>query len=87
MQQACVEVTESQPRGAGDDEALRNLLTLGVTLREASMRVSTHAADYLGLAERGRIAEGAFADFVVVDRELRLKRVFVEGEEIDLADA
>ncbi len=69
------------------DEALRNLLTLGLTLREASMRVSTHAADYLGLADRGRIAEGAFADLVVLDRDLRLQRIIVEGEAIDLADA
>jgi N-acetylglucosamine-6-phosphate deacetylase len=60
---------------------------LGLSLREASLRVSTHAADYLGLAERGRIAEGAWADVVVVDRDLELKRVIVEGEEIDLADA
>jgi N-acetylglucosamine-6-phosphate deacetylase len=69
------------------DEALRNLVTLGLSVREASLRVSTHAADYLGLADRGRIAEGQYADLVVVDRDLRLSRVIVEGEEIDLADA
>jgi N-acetylglucosamine-6-phosphate deacetylase len=69
------------------DEALRNLELLGLALREASMRVSTHAADYLGLADRGRLAAGCHADCVVVDRDLRLQRVIVEGEEIDLADA
>jgi N-acetylglucosamine-6-phosphate deacetylase len=69
------------------EQALANLVKLGLSLREASLRVSTHAADYLGLAERGRVAEGAWADLVVVDRELELKRVVVEGEEIDLADA
>jgi N-acetylglucosamine-6-phosphate deacetylase len=69
------------------DEALANLVTLGLTLREASMRTSTHAADYLGLADRGRIVEGVHADLVVVGRDLGLQRVIVEGEEIDLADA
>ena len=69
------------------DQALRNLIGLGLTLREASLRVSTHAADYLGIADRGRLTEGRRADFVVLDRDLALTRVVVEGEEIDLADA
>jgi N-acetylglucosamine-6-phosphate deacetylase len=69
------------------DQALRNLVTLGLTLRDASLRVSTHAADYLGLHDRGRIDEGHHADLVVLDRDLQLQRVLVEGEDIDLADA
>ena len=69
------------------DEALRNLVQLGLTLQEASMRVSTHAANYLGLRDRGRLAQGAYADFVTVDAALRLTRVVAEGEEIDVADA
>ena len=69
------------------DQALRNLVELGLSLREASLRVSTHAADYLGLQDRGRIDEGNLADLVVLDRDLQLQRVLVEGEEIDLADA
>jgi N-acetylglucosamine-6-phosphate deacetylase len=44
------------------------------------MRVSTHAADYLGERHRGRLATACLADLVVLDRDLRLKRVFVEGE-------
>ncbi|HEX9276549.1 MAG TPA: N-acetylglucosamine-6-phosphate deacetylase [Casimicrobiaceae bacterium] len=69
------------------DQALRNLVALGLSLHEASLRVSTHAADYLGLKDRGRIDEGHQADFVVLDRDLQLQRVLVEGEDIDLADA
>jgi N-acetylglucosamine-6-phosphate deacetylase len=69
------------------DQALRNLVTLGLSLREAAQRVSTHAADYLGLGDRGRIDEDCCADLVVLDRDLQLQRVLVEGEEIDLADA
>ena len=62
------------------DQALRNLVDdLGLSLAEASMRLSTHAADYLGLADRGRLAAGAWADVVVLDRDLKLTDVFVEG--------
>lgn len=67
------------------DQALRNLVdTLGLDLADASRRVSTHAADHLGLAERGRLAEGAWADVVVLDRDLRLQAVYVEGEPVGL---
>jgi N-acetylglucosamine-6-phosphate deacetylase len=69
------------------DQALRNLVSIGIELEEASRRVSTYAAEYLGLSDRGHLVEGARADLVVLDRELRLQRVIVEGEEIDLANA
>ena len=62
------------------DQALRNLVGLGLDLADASARVSTYAADYLGLQERGRLAPGAYADFVVLDRDLNLKAVYIEGE-------
>ena len=67
------------------DQALRNLVqTLGLPLTDAARRVSTAAADYLGLADRGRLASGAWADVVVMDAALSVQRVFVEGEEIDV---
>lgn len=66
------------------DQALRNLVRLGLGLEDASRRVSTLAADYLGLAGRGRLSTGAWADVVVLDQRLDLIRVVVEGEEIDL---
>lgn len=69
------------------DQALRNLVGLGLALDDASRRVSTFAADYLGLAERGRLQPGSVADCVVLDRDLQLQRVVVEGEEIELAHA
>jgi len=69
------------------DEALRNLVSLGLTIEDASRRTSTHAADYLGLADRGRIQAGCWADLVVMTTALRIQDVFVEGEPIDLADA
>lgn len=66
------------------DLALRNLVQqLGLSLAEASARVSTHAADHLGLDDRGRLAPGAWADAVVLDRDLNVKDVYVEGVSID----
>ena len=62
------------------DQALRNLVKIGLTLEEACLRVSTHAADYLGETRRGRLAPGCHADFVVLDRELNIKAVHIEGE-------
>jgi len=63
------------------DQALRNLVNeLELGLVEASARVSRHAADYLGLADRGRLAPGVWADAVVLDRDLNLQAVYVEGE-------
>jgi N-acetylglucosamine-6-phosphate deacetylase len=70
------------------DQALRNLVEqLGLALAEASARTATHAADYLGLADRGRLGPGEWADIVVLDRDLVLTQVFVEGEAVGLADA
>jgi N-acetylglucosamine-6-phosphate deacetylase len=65
------------------DQALRNLVQLGLPLAEASRRTATLAADHLGLADRGRLQPGAWADIVVLDaRTLRLRQVWVEGEEL-----
>lgn len=70
------------------DLALRNLVdALGLGLAQASARVSTHAADYLGLADRGRLAPGAWADAVVLDRDLNLQEVYIEGAPIEFANA
>jgi N-acetylglucosamine-6-phosphate deacetylase len=69
------------------DQALRNLVSLGLDLADAVQRVSTNAADYLGIEERGRLKAGAYADLVVMDRNLNLKAVYIEGERCDLNDA
>jgi N-acetylglucosamine-6-phosphate deacetylase len=66
------------------DQALRNLVGLGLTLAEASRRTATLAAEHLGLADRGRLVPGAWADIVRLDRGLQLTGVVVEGESIEL---
>jgi N-acetylglucosamine-6-phosphate deacetylase len=69
------------------DQALRNLVGIGLDLADASKRVSTNAADYLGEAKRGRLAPGCFADIVVLGRDLHIKAVYIEGEACDLTNA
>ncbi len=70
------------------DQALRNLVDeLGLDLADASRRTATHAADYLGATDRGRLHTGAWADWVVLDRDLQLTDVFVEGVSIEFAHA
>ena len=70
------------------DKALRNLVgLLGLSLVEASARLATHAADFLGLADRGRLEEGAWADVVVLDAHLAVRGVLVEGDRVELPHA
>ena len=70
------------------DQALRNLVfEVGLGLADASRRVSTHAAQYLGLADRGALRVGAVADMVLLDAQLRVRRVVAEGQDVDVADA
>jgi len=64
------------------DQALRNLVSIGLPLVESSRRVSTYAAEYLGLLDRGRIALGAWADLVALTPTLELEAVYVEGEPV-----
>jgi N-acetylglucosamine-6-phosphate deacetylase len=66
------------------DQALRNLVSIGLSIEDASRRVSTNAADYLGESRRGRLAPGCFADLVVLDRNLCIKAVYIEGELCEL---
>ena len=67
------------------DQALRNLVGLGLSLADASRRTATIAAAHLGLADRGRLVPGAWADMVVLDSALQLKAVWVEGTAVDLS--
>lgn len=66
------------------DQALRNLVDMGLSVADASARTSRYPADYLGLKDRGRIEPGAWADLVVLDRTLRPIAVYVEGEPVNV---
>lgn len=66
------------------DQAIRNVVDhAGVTLSDAVRAASTTPAALLGADDRGRIAVGARADFVVLGRDdLEVRRTIVGGETI-----
>ncbi|MDH0749702.1 N-acetylglucosamine-6-phosphate deacetylase [Pseudomonas sp. GD03842] len=69
------------------DQALRNLVNIGLPLAEASRRLSQFPADYLGIQDRGRLEAGAWADAVYLSRDLDVTAVMVEGETLELENA
>jgi N-acetylglucosamine-6-phosphate deacetylase len=68
------------------DQALRNLVQIGLSLEDAAQRLSRYPAQYLGLTDRGQLFPGAWADIVCFDRTLTLRSVHVEGETHDITD-
>ncbi len=66
-------------------DAVRNLVSIGVPLAEATAMASTRPADYLGLDELGRIKPGARASMVALDGQLQVRGVWIDGEAIDVA--
>ena len=62
------------------DQALRNLVQIGLSLEQAARLISTHAAQYLGLADRGVLHSGAVADCVLLDAQtLQVRQVLIDG--------
>jgi N-acetylglucosamine-6-phosphate deacetylase len=61
------------------DQALRNVVSLGVPVRDAVGMASTVPAALLGRRDLGRIAPGARADLVLFDRALRVRTVIIGG--------
>ena len=64
------------------DQALRNLVQIGLELDDASRRLSQYPADFLGESEIGRIEIGCRADVVVMDARLEIDAVYVGGERV-----
>ncbi len=64
------------------DQALRNLVSIGLDVADAARRLATYPADFIGAGDRGRIAEGAYADLVVMNSDLQIVQVVVEGETV-----
>ena len=65
------------------DAALRNLVSIGLPLEEASRRLSALPARWIGLDDAGRIAPGARADIVALDGDLRVRGVHVAGRPVE----
>jgi N-acetylglucosamine-6-phosphate deacetylase len=63
-------------------DAFRNLISLGLSLEQATEMTSARQAEYLGLQDLGWIEPGARACLVKLDEDLRLQGVWVDGESI-----
>ena len=64
------------------DRAFRTIVNrFGRSVVDAAAMCATTPARQLGLTGLGVIAEGAVADMVVLDREYRVVRTFIAGEE------
>ena len=65
------------------DRALRTIVTrFPRSIVDAALMCSTTPARQLGLADTGRIAAGAVADLVVLDRELDVVTTLIAGEQV-----
>ncbi|MDD4973711.1 MAG: N-acetylglucosamine-6-phosphate deacetylase [Bacteriovorax sp.] len=64
------------------DQALRNLISLGLSIAEASKRLSQIPAELIGLNDRGIIKEQNYSDLLVLNDDLTLKEIYIEGEMI-----
>ena len=62
-------------------DAVRNVVRFGLPLAEAVYAASAAPAQAVGL-DAGVIAHGKAADLVVLDRDLNLKAVFVDGQRV-----
>lgn len=63
-------------------DAFRNLVSIGLSLEQASEMTSARQAEYLGLEDLGRIEPGARACLVRLDDALNLEGVWVDGESV-----
>ncbi|CAM3514420.1 N-acetylglucosamine-6-phosphate deacetylase [Rouxiella silvae] len=66
------------------DKALLNFIELGLTLEEASLRLSTYPAEFLGIKDRGRLEINAWADYVILDESFKLQETVIEGVSVPL---
>jgi N-acetylglucosamine-6-phosphate deacetylase len=62
-------------------DAFRNLVSLGLSVAEASDLCATRQAEYLCLNDFGRLVPGSSASFVVLDNALQLRGVWLRGRE------
>lgn len=62
------------------DVALRNLISIGLDLKDASKRLSSIPAKLVGITDRGNLKVGNFSDFIILDKNFHIHSVYVEGE-------
>ena len=64
-------------------QGVRNAVSIGIPLAEAVSAASINCAKSLGVyGQVGSISPGAYADFLLLDSELKIIKVFIGGNEI-----
>lgn len=63
-------------------DAVRNVVSFGLPLTDAVYAASTAPAEAVGLTEVGSIQVGKRADLVILDAELNLVAVYVDGKKV-----
>jgi len=63
------------------DACIKNLAGIGFSLPDIFRAAALNPAELLGLKNKGRIAEGADADLVVLDKDLNIEKVLIKGVE------
>lgn len=61
-------------------DAVRNVVGFGLSLPDAVYAATTAPADAIGCKDIGRITAGACADLLVLDKDLNLVAVYVDGQ-------
>lgn len=62
------------------DVALRNLVSIGIDLKDVSYRLSGVPAKLIKAEDRGDLIKDHFADFIILDHNLHIHSVCIEGE-------
>mgnify|MGYP001337763014 CR=1 FL=1 len=65
------------------DQAVRNVVALGIPTATALLAATRTPADVLHRPDLGRLAEGALADLVWWDDDLRVQRTWIGGVPVD----
>ena len=64
------------------DKAFQNAVNSGLSIADASRLVSHNPANYMGLSDRGELAEAKRADIVVLDNDFKVLEVYVAGRKL-----
>ena len=65
-------------------DALRNVVRFGLSLPDAVYAASTAPAKAARLHDIGELAVGKRADFLLLDKDLELKAVYIDGKKLDI---
>ena len=60
-------------------ETFKNLVKINFSLEKAVAMTSFNAAQYVGEENKGKIDKGFCSNFIVLDKQLNIKKVYLHG--------